>query len=65
MLDAEHPFTAHMDSPWLLLIYTLPTGSIRKRFPDCTSGDVQQLFARRDEALAEFVEQVAARDTSQ
>lgn len=65
MLDAEHPFTAHMDSPWLLLISTLPAGPIRKRFPDSTSGDAQQLVARRDEVLARFLEQAVARDTSQ
>lgn len=65
MLDAEHSFTAHMDSPWLLLISTLPAGrQIRKRFPDSTSGDLQQLFARCDEALGKFLEQAAARDTS-
>ena len=65
MLDAEHPFTADMDSPWLLLISTLPTGPIRKRIPDSASGDAQPLLARCDEVLAEFLEQAAARDTSQ
>jgi hypothetical protein len=54
-----------MDSPWLLLISTLPAEPVRKRFPDSASGDAQQLFARCDDALAEFVEQAAARDTSQ
>jgi hypothetical protein len=64
MLDAEHPFTAHMDSPWLLLISTLLAEPIRRRFPDSTSGHAQQLLSRCDEARAEFVEQAVARDTS-